>query len=387
MDCINESTAQTDDREEFEDFEARSLAAEIGMNNDLDAQEPRDIEVITAEINFYKSAAGEAILEIGARLIEAKTQLNHGEWTDWLEQKVSFSESTAQRFMRLAKEYPKPSALTVLGASKALQLLALPASERDEFIAEKHEVNGREKTVQEMSTRELQKAIKERDDALRKAQDLSARLEDTQKALANSQAADTEARMKLEQARQDLKAADDEGTVLEKELEELRNRPIEVATAQPSEEQLDEIRRAAAEDAAKAARQQAEQELKAKIEKAEAAKQKALDAKSKAEQDLAALKATHQQTESVAEQEKKILSDRCAELQKKLAVASSSEMTVFKTHFENAQAATNKMLASMNSMIEGGDKEGGLKLGSALWQFCKAVMDSLPAECAKGASK
>lgn len=117
----------------------------------------RSIEVITAEIWLYKQQAGAAILEIGRRLNEAKAQLSHGEWLPWLEEKVEFSEVTAQRFMRLAREYENPSLVTDLGASKALQLLALPASERDDFIAEKHEVNGQEKTVMEMSKRLLVK--------------------------------------------------------------------------------------------------------------------------------------------------------------------------------------------------------------------------------------
>ena len=139
---------------------------------------PRSIEVITAEIWLYKQQAGAAILEIGRRLNEAKAQLSHGEWLPWLEEKVEFSEVTAQRFMRLAREYENPSLVTDLGASKALQLLALPASERGEFIAEKHEVNGQEKTVMEMSKRELAQAIKERDEARQKAEELEKTMEE-----------------------------------------------------------------------------------------------------------------------------------------------------------------------------------------------------------------
>lgn len=133
---------EDEDEEEGEDALAASEEKEAA---------PRSIEVITAEIWLYKQQAGAAILEIGRRLNEAKAQLSHGEWLPWLEEKVEFSEVTAQRFMRLAREYENPSLVTDLGASKALQLLALPASERGEFIAEKHEVNGQEKTVMELA--------------------------------------------------------------------------------------------------------------------------------------------------------------------------------------------------------------------------------------------
>ena len=128
-------------------------------------EESRDIEVITTEILYLKNKAGEAILEIGRRLIEAKAQLPHGEWLPWLEGQVGFSTVTAQRFMRLAEEYPNASPVTHLGASKALILLALPPAEREEFLAEKHEVNGEEKTAYEMTRSELREAIRAKEEA------------------------------------------------------------------------------------------------------------------------------------------------------------------------------------------------------------------------------
>lgn len=163
--------------------------------------EPRPIEVITAEIWAYKQQAGYAILEIGRRLNEAKEQLTHGEWLPWLKEKVEFSEVTAQRFMRLAREYTNPSTVTDLGASKALTLLALPASERDEFLAEKHTVHGEEKTPFEMSNTELATVIKERDEARRRAEDAEKALADQmeeQQAVYNTDMADL--RGQLEEA-------------------------------------------------------------------------------------------------------------------------------------------------------------------------------------------
>ena len=98
----------------------------------------RDIDIITEEINFYKQQAGMAILEIGKRLAEAKSQLSHGEWLPWLEEKVEFSERSAQQYIRLWKEYGKSATVADLGVRKALVLLALPESEREEFAAENH---------------------------------------------------------------------------------------------------------------------------------------------------------------------------------------------------------------------------------------------------------
>ena len=90
----------------------------------------RDIGIITTEILRLKQDAGNAILSIGQRLIEAKAMLPHGEWLPWLTEQVEFSERTARNFMRLAREWTNRQALADLGAAKALTLLALPPEER-----------------------------------------------------------------------------------------------------------------------------------------------------------------------------------------------------------------------------------------------------------------
>ena len=92
-------------REEPDDGEL--LAEDYGMNGRPPKPEPRDLDVITQEIVFYKRQAGSALLEIGNRLNEAKDQLEHGKWLDWLREKVDISERSAQNFMRLAREYSK----------------------------------------------------------------------------------------------------------------------------------------------------------------------------------------------------------------------------------------------------------------------------------------
>jgi hypothetical protein len=63
----------------------------------------------------------------GELLIEAKSLLKHGEWGNWLTENVSFSESTAQNYMRLAKNWDrlvKSPTVGDLGLRKALSLLS-----------------------------------------------------------------------------------------------------------------------------------------------------------------------------------------------------------------------------------------------------------------------
>lgn len=119
-------------------------------------------EQITAEILIYKKQTAQGIIEIGNRLIEMKSRLQHGEWENWLKEKVDFTKMTASRFIRIAEQTPNVTTLLHLEPSKVYALLSVPAEERDEFVERKHSVDGTEKKVDEMSTRELQKVIKEK---------------------------------------------------------------------------------------------------------------------------------------------------------------------------------------------------------------------------------
>lgn len=119
--------------------------------NELEPKQ-RPIEIIESEINFYKTQTATGIIEIGKRLIEAKSQLPHGEWGKWLEDKVEFSQDTARNFMRVAESFPNPETIRNLPISKVYALLDVPQCDRDDFI--------QNTPVEDMTTRELQKAIK-----------------------------------------------------------------------------------------------------------------------------------------------------------------------------------------------------------------------------------
>lgn len=164
------------EREESDDGEGAILARDFGLHGQT-PPEDKPLDLITEEILFYKRQAGGAIIEIGKRLLEAKSQLSHGEWLPWLREKVDISERRAQDFMRIAREYSKSAEIADLGASKALALLALPESERAEFASGTHLVNGAKKSVSEMTAKELKTAIEERDKARREAEEQKAAAE------------------------------------------------------------------------------------------------------------------------------------------------------------------------------------------------------------------
>lgn len=112
----------------------------------------KDLRTIEFEIDQLKKQTTQNIIEIGKRLIEAKNRVPHGEWENWLSTKVGFSQVTANRFMRVADEFPNLSASTDLTVSKAFELLTLSPADRQEFI-NSHK-------VEDISTRELREQVK-----------------------------------------------------------------------------------------------------------------------------------------------------------------------------------------------------------------------------------
>lgn len=255
----------------------------------------RDIETITGEIMEAKRVGGEAILTIGQRLIEAKALLSEGEWLPWLAEKVDFSPRTAQRFMRLASEWSDATALSYLGATKALALLALPESEREEFLSGTHRVNGGEKTVIDMTSRELERAIKERD----------------------------EARKAAEQAETNVKTANDVISELEKQLAELKAAPADVAVMEADQAALDKAR---AEGEASKAEEVAR--LQDKLDRTKAAKQRADDKREDAEALVGILK---------------LQLEKMTKAQELAAAMADPEVAKFQVYFEQVQEATNKL--------------------------------------------
>nr|DAF37386.1 MAG TPA: Protein of unknown function (DUF3102) [Caudoviricetes sp.] len=294
-------------------------AAEMAELAEMDAAfEERDIEVITEEINFYKRQAGSAILEIGKRLAEAKEKLSHGEWLPWLEKKVAFSERSAQQYMRLWKEYGKSALSADLSISKALVLLALPESEREDFAAEKHTVDGEEKTVSAMTVKELEKAIAER----------NAAREEAEKAAAD-----------IQEAKDTALAAQEELARVRKELEELRSRPVEVAvqTVDASAEQI------------AAARLEAEKAAAAQVEKAKKTLAEAQERLRKAEEQAAA---AAKEKEAALDAAKSYKAEADA-ARKKLAASDNEGLIKFKTLFDQTVENVNRLAELLRQQPEG----------------------------------
>ena len=202
---------------------------------DVGQPAPRTIDTITAEINFYKQQTAQNIIEIGRRLIEAKQKLPHGEWTVWLRDSVEFSQRTASNLMNIAMQYSNSQPVANLSYTKLVALLQVPDAEREDFLAKKHVVNGEEKTVDEMSKREFEAVVKERNKAVKQLADERLR------------ASQVEESLRVERERAAARAR--QISELESRVRELELEPIDVAVVEVDDEEREKIRQEAFEAA------------------------------------------------------------------------------------------------------------------------------------------
>ena len=303
---------------EDRDFEARCLAADAGMA--LEPAPERTVELVTVEIKaLHKQAQQMALgyaIEIGRRLVEVKAMLPHGQWGDYLRDRLGYKSSTANNFMRIFEAYgaeqqslfgpvAKSQALGNLSYTKALALLVLPDEERESFLSEND--------VEDMSTRELQTALKE-----------------------------------LAQAREDVQAAE--------------------AARKKSEEAV----RAAAEQA----RAEAERELEERIRKAEVEKERAREKAAKAKGALEELKQRQGKELEEARAARERAEEQLAQAEKQIQVASSGEVASFQVYFRQAQQMAEEMWEIIRSMRGNGQAETADKLARAM----EALADRLREE-------
>lgn len=296
-------------------------------------QTGRTPEMVAAEIRAFTTSMLRNVIEIGRRMCEIKEMLPHGEFGDWIEINTGYSKSTANNFMRMFKEYGadqgslfgtevKCQTFGNLSYSKALTLLALPAEEREEYV--------KNNDVENMSARELKQAIKERDEAIKRAE---------------------EAEKQLDTVTEKAAEIDAELSRTCKEVEELRNRPVEVAVQEPDDKVIEErVASALTEINAK---------HKAELDKLA----QSLDKETKKTEKLnkALEKAKADAERAAATDEKERLSAEVERLQKQLAM-SGAEITAFKLHFSAWQNMYRQMMDSLASV----DEENRERLKSAV---------------------
>ena len=299
----------------------------------------RDIEMVTSDIHYAQRQGARQLLsnliDIGRLLVEAKSMVTHGEWGKYLEERVNYSQSTAN-----------------LTYTQAIALLALPAEERQEFAEENN--------VAEMSTRQLEQAIRERNEeraARERAEELAEKAKQdlfTQEKAVEAEKEHT-ARLRdlYAKAKGEANAANEKTEKLEKQLakakanEKAAKEALAKAQENPEipESMMESLRQQVAADAAK----QAMEDLRKQLDAATKAKETAERIAEQAEQKLVAA-------------------------QKQLQL-SSPDAAVFATLFKQVQQDFEHMQEALEK-VQQSDPNTGTKLQSAVCKLLeKLLMD------------
>ncbi len=323
-----------------------------------DIQTQRTPDVIGAEIRGLTQQAKTMTLwfgiEIGRRLTEAKALLEHGQWLPYLKEQTEFSQPSASRLMRLYDEYGAKqtslfgaelnySTLNNLSISNALRLLAVPEDEREEF-AEKHD-------VEHMSARELDELIKQRDEAEQRAAKAEEQVQQAADGAAKADEQYQKAKQELHLLREKLENAEAQKSAAEKELSELRERPVEVAV---------EVDEKAVAEAVTAARAKNDAEWAEKMAKV---KNELSEAGFKAEKLKAKIKKAEEKAAASAAELEKL---------KKSQTLSDPNTAVFKQIFEQVQEDFNKLHGSLLK-VKASDPDTAQKLTAAV----RALVDKM----------
>lgn len=315
--------------------------APVPTARDADTQTERTIDEITTDILQAQVDGGRAVLTIGNGLIEAKGKLNHGEWLPWLTENVGYSEKQAENYMKIARNYSNPQLVADLGMRKALSLLALPEGERENFVAEAN--------VVDMTSRELEKAVRERAEALEAKTKAEADLKAMEDAVAKTMTS--------------LDQANSAKDALQKELDELKSRPVEVAI---------QVDQEAVEKAREEGYQQARKELKT-------AEKAAGEQVSKANADAASIKTELQKKQKEVEDLQFELKRAREKLEVKPEPAAPSPLSTdadlaqFKLLFDQAKTIVNQMRGLLLRVRGQDDPEKAGKLTAALRALGESV--------------
>lgn len=321
----------------------------------------RDIEMVTSDIHYAQRQGARQLLsnliEIGRLLVEAKSMVPHGEWGKYLEERVNYSQSTANNYMKLYQEYgdnqesffssfSNSQAFGNLTYTQAIALLALPAEERQEF-AEKND-------VAEMSTRQLEQAIRERNEERAAREDAEARAAEQEAAAETAKANEEELRKISEKANAEKAAADEKVEKLQKQLEKAKANEKAakeaLAKAQENPEIPESVMESLRQQVAAEAAQKATEDL-----------QKELDAANKA-------KKTAERNAEQAEQ-------KLVAAQKALQLA-SPDAAVFAALFKQVQKDFERILESLAN-VQQADPETGEKLSKAVRTLLSKLIDDL----------
>lgn len=132
-----------------------SIVSELEITNTM------DLATLADQINAEHRACDEALREglahavrAGELLVEAKAQVKHGQWEQWVTENFEGSPRTAQAYMKVAREIPtldgaKAQRVADLSFRGALKELSVPVVDEDNDVANREELGNLIREVME----------------------------------------------------------------------------------------------------------------------------------------------------------------------------------------------------------------------------------------------
>ena len=235
----------------------------------------KSLSELKVEIKFHLGQMAGHAVEIGKLLIEAKEQVGHGEWGNWLAENFNLKRQSAQNFMNIANRFGgNYQSIGNLGTTQMIAMLALPAGEEENFIAEKAaggtpvedmtvknlkaeiadykkrlaqaeqdaelenlgEENQRLREGREEDGKRIGGFIEENLNLKEDNQELQDKIDDLENALLQKESSTVEvAPADYEPTKKKLAEIEAENEKLQAKLKNLQERPIEVATEYPAD--------------------------------------------------------------------------------------------------------------------------------------------------------
>lgn len=101
---------------------------------------------LVSEIKFFENQAVVSYWEIGKRLLEAKKQVEHGKWGEWLKNNLNYSLRTGQQLIKVYEDFPNTKLISHLNFTQVLALTGVNEEVRNEILENE---NLEDKTVKE----------------------------------------------------------------------------------------------------------------------------------------------------------------------------------------------------------------------------------------------
>lgn len=308
---------------------------------------------LAAEINTIKiqtqAVIQNATLEIGKRLTQAKAAVPHGMWGKWLRESVDYSERTAQMLMntyerfgtgqqKLFGQQADPELVAQLSRSQMFTLMSI--KNEDDCIAFMEENKDK---LPDMSKRELEQAIKDRDAARADIEAWRTQCADLTTTAEKAAQRAEKLKAELAQLKADTAAGKDElGKLKEKNENLQKSLAIEKEHAKDSYDDAVEAQRQLAEERAKH-----EEELKALKE---ARDSEASEEMKRLQTETAMRAGRIKMLEQELEKYKAEAGAKPVEPAPAAVPEKTQEEKAFARHFENVKEDFNGMVDSVEAM-------------------------------------